>query len=70
MPVQSNYTFVLVHGAWHGGWCWRRAAALLRSAGHLVFTPTFTGFGERVHLIRTGLTIEDFRYRYRECDCG
>lgn len=49
--------FVLVHGAWHGGWCWRQVAAYLRSAGHEVFTPTMTGLGERAHLLRadTGL---------------
>lgn len=44
-------TFVLVHGAWHGGWCWSRVAQRLRAAGHLVFTPTLTGLGERRHLI-------------------
>ena len=60
MPVPSSYTFVLIHGAWHGGWCWRRVAAVLRSAGHAVFAPTLTGFGERVHLIRPDLTLEDF----------
>jgi pimeloyl-ACP methyl ester carboxylesterase len=43
--------FLLVHGAWHGGWCWRRVARLLREAGHEVFTPTLTGFGERAHLL-------------------
>ena len=43
-------TFVLVHGAWHGGWCWSRVAAQLRAQGHEVFTPTLTGLGERVHL--------------------
>jgi pimeloyl-ACP methyl ester carboxylesterase len=43
--------FVLVHGAWHGGWCWSRTARLLRAAGHDVFTPTLTGFGERAHLL-------------------
>jgi pimeloyl-ACP methyl ester carboxylesterase len=43
-------TFVLVHGAWHGGWCWQRAAPLLRAAGHEVVTPTLTGLGERSHL--------------------
>jgi pimeloyl-ACP methyl ester carboxylesterase len=58
--VPSTYTFVLVHGAWHGGWCWRRVIANLRSAGHAVFAPTLTGFGERVHLTRADLTIEDF----------
>lgn len=43
-------TFVLVHGAWHGGWCYSRAARLLRSKGYDVFTPTLTGLGERSHL--------------------
>jgi len=38
-------TFVLVHGAWHGGWCWAKVAASLRSRGHTVFTPTLTGLG-------------------------
>ncbi len=51
-PDQSDSaTFVLVHGAWHGGWCWRKVAPLLRAAGHEVFTPTLTGLGERSHLI-------------------
>lgn len=44
-------TFVLVHGAWHGGWGWVRLAELLRRQGHVVFTPTLTGLGERSHLI-------------------
>jgi pimeloyl-ACP methyl ester carboxylesterase len=43
-------TYVLVHGAWHGGWCWSRVAPLLREANHEVYTPTLTGLGERVHL--------------------
>src|SRR5436305_14530482 len=41
-------TFVLVHGAWHGGWCWRRVSDLLEKKGHKVFTPTLTGLGETV----------------------
>jgi pimeloyl-ACP methyl ester carboxylesterase len=44
-------SFVLIHGACHGGWCWTRVARRLRAAGHEVFTPTLTGFGERVHLL-------------------
>lgn len=44
-------TFVLVHGSWHGGWCWRRVADRLEKRGHKVFTPTLTGLGERVHLL-------------------
>jgi pimeloyl-ACP methyl ester carboxylesterase len=47
----SGETFVLVHGAWHGGWCWRRVADLLQKRDHKVFTPTMTGLGERSHLI-------------------
>jgi pimeloyl-ACP methyl ester carboxylesterase len=50
--AQANAkTFVLVHGAWHGGWCWRRVSDLLEKKGHKVFTPTMTGLGERSHLI-------------------
>lgn len=44
-------TFVLVHGAWHGGWCWRRVAERLTARGHRVATPTLTGVGEREHLL-------------------
>ena len=51
------YTFVLVHGAWHGGWCWRRVADLLQQRGHKVFTPTLTGLGERSHLLRAGIDV-------------
>jgi len=52
------YTFMLVHGAWHGGWCWQRVAARLRSVGHAVFTPTLTGLGERSHLLRAGIDLK------------
>ena len=47
----SAKTFVLVHGAWHGGWCWRRVSDLLEKKGHKVFAPTMTGLGERSHLL-------------------
>ncbi|MBL8154628.1 MAG: alpha/beta hydrolase [Anaerolineae bacterium] len=43
-------TFVLVHGGWHGGWCWKRVAPHLQAAGHVVYSPTLTGLGERSHL--------------------
>ncbi len=43
-------TFVLIHGAYVGGWIWNKLAPLLRAAGHEAFTPTLTGLGERVHL--------------------
>ncbi len=53
-------TFVLVHGAWHGGWCWSRVADRLRTAGHQVFTPTQTGLGERKHLLSKDITLDTF----------
>lgn len=51
-------TFVLVHGAWHGSWCWKRVRAILREAGHEVFTPTLSGLGERAHLLTQDTTLE------------
>jgi pimeloyl-ACP methyl ester carboxylesterase len=51
-------TYVLVHGAWHGGWCWAKVARLLRDAGHEVHTPTLTGLGERAHLARPEIDLE------------
>ncbi len=53
-------TFVLVHGAFHGGWCWRRVADVLRSRGHRVTTPTQTGMGERSHLLSESITLSVF----------
>jgi pimeloyl-ACP methyl ester carboxylesterase len=47
----AQKTFVLVHGAWHGGWCWRSVVDLLQTRGHKVFAPTLTGLGERSHLL-------------------
>ena len=49
--MNRSATFVLVHGAWHGGWCWKKVAPLLRAAGYEVFAPTLTGSGERSHLL-------------------
>jgi pimeloyl-ACP methyl ester carboxylesterase len=56
----AGRTFVLVHGAWHGGWCWRHVADALREHGHRVFTPTCTGLGERAHLLSPSVTIDTF----------
>jgi len=44
-------TFVLLHGGGMGGWTWKHVRELLEAKGHKVYTPTFTGFGEREHLI-------------------
>jgi pimeloyl-ACP methyl ester carboxylesterase len=51
-------TFVLLHGGWHGGWCWRFVAPALRHAGHNVYTPTLTGLGEREHLARPEIDLK------------
>jgi pimeloyl-ACP methyl ester carboxylesterase len=50
--------FVLVHPAWHGAWCWKKVVPLLRQSGHLVFTPTLTGLGERSHLARAEIGLD------------
>jgi pimeloyl-ACP methyl ester carboxylesterase len=49
-------TFVLIHGAWHGGWCWRFVRPLLKD--HQVFTPSLTGLGERSHLARPDVDLD------------
>ncbi len=50
--------FVLVHGAWHGGWCWRRLEPLLRAKGHSVYAPSLTGLGDRAHLARPDINLD------------
>jgi pimeloyl-ACP methyl ester carboxylesterase len=49
-------TFVLIHGAWHGGWCWRFVRALLDQ--HQIFAPSLTGLGERRHLARPEVNLD------------
>jgi pimeloyl-ACP methyl ester carboxylesterase len=51
-------TFVLVHGAWHGSWCWKRVRKALQQQGHEVFTPTLTGVGERSHLLSPTVDLQ------------
>lgn len=53
-----HVTYVIVHGAWGGGWDWRRVEALLRAQGHDVARVTLTGLGERVHLARRDVGLE------------
>jgi pimeloyl-ACP methyl ester carboxylesterase len=60
MRYPDRQTFVLVHGAWHGGWCWVDVAELLRRRGHTVTTPTQTGLGERKHLLSKGVNFKTF----------
>ncbi|APR83162.1 salicylate esterase [Minicystis rosea] len=49
--------FVLIHGAFNGGWCWKHVARRLRSAGHDVFTPSLTGCAERSHLLAPNIGL-------------
>jgi pimeloyl-ACP methyl ester carboxylesterase len=51
-------TFVLVHPAWFGGWCWKKVTPLLRAQGHRVYAPTLTGLGERAHLVHRAVGLE------------
>jgi pimeloyl-ACP methyl ester carboxylesterase len=51
-------TYVLIHGAWHGSWCWKRVRKALHQQGHEVFTPTLTGLGERSHLLSQQINLE------------
>jgi len=50
--------FVLVHGAWHGAWCWQRVTTTLQQAGHRVHAVTLTGVGERSHLLSPSITVD------------
>ena len=51
-------TFVLVHGAWHGSWCWRRVRNALGMRGHDIFTPSLTGLADRSHLLSREVTLD------------
>ncbi len=50
--------FLLVHGAWHGAWCWQRVLPALVKAGHRAHAVTLTGVGERAHLLHPGIDLK------------
>jgi pimeloyl-ACP methyl ester carboxylesterase len=50
-------TFVLVHGAWHGGWCWKKVTCLLQAAGHNVYTPSLMGMAQHVHMLNPQIDL-------------
>ena len=54
----ARKTFVLVHGAWHGGWCWRRVADILEKHGHKVYAQSLTGSGDRAHLLSKDVVLD------------
>jgi pimeloyl-ACP methyl ester carboxylesterase len=51
-------TFVVAHGAWSAGWVWKKMRPLMRGFGHEIFTPTYTGLGERVHLLSPNINLD------------
>lgn len=51
-------TYVLIHGAWHGAWCWERVVPLLAAAGHTVVTPALAGLGNRAAELHPGIDLE------------
>lgn len=55
---ETSKTFVIVHGAWGGGWAFREVESLLEARGHKVYRPTLTGQGERVHLASREVGLE------------
>jgi pimeloyl-ACP methyl ester carboxylesterase len=56
--AQTRRTFVLVHGAWHGGWCWQRVAERLERQSHKVYAPTLTGLADRSHLLSKDIVLD------------
>ncbi len=52
----ANY--VLVHGGWHGAWCWDKVVPLLQAAGHQVYTPALTGLGEQAALLTPEIGLD------------
>jgi pimeloyl-ACP methyl ester carboxylesterase len=56
--TKMGSTFVLVHGAWGGGWDWRHVADLLTADGNMVFRPTLTGQGEHSNLSSTNIDLD------------
>ncbi|QHW00246.1 alpha/beta fold hydrolase [Spirosoma endbachense] len=53
-------TFLLVHGAWSGGWDYAKVETVLRANGDKVYRPTLTGLGERVHLANPNINLTTF----------
>ncbi|OZI09783.1 hypothetical protein BWI93_02650 [Siphonobacter sp. BAB-5385] len=53
-------TFLLVHGAWSGGWDYAKVDALLTAKGDKVYRPTLTGLGERVHLSNANVNLSTY----------
>jgi len=51
-------TFLLCHGAWGGGWSWKKMHPLMQAAGHRLLAPNYTGLGDRAHLANPDIDLE------------
>ena len=63
-------TFVLIHGAYHGGWCWRKVVDILEKQGHKVYAPSLTGLADRSHLLSMNLTLDTHITASSTCSNG
>ena len=60
MTQKHTYALVLVHGAWHGAWCWAKLRPLLSEKGFRVYTPSQTGVGEKASQLSTDISLDTF----------
>ena len=56
--AQTRKTFVLIHGGYHGGWCWRKVTDILERSGHKVYAPSLTGLADRSHLLSKDTSLD------------
>lgn len=56
-PMKDPPAFVLVHGAFHGSWCWQKVSKQLRADGDLVYTPTLSGLGEHQNILNSKVDL-------------
>ncbi len=57
-PATKPPVYILVHGAWHGGWCWQQVSAQLRASGATVYTPTLSGMGEHRNTLTPAINLD------------
>jgi len=58
MSSTTRKTFLVCHGAWSGGWSWKKMVPPMQAAGHRLIVPTYTGLGERAHLANPSIDLE------------
>jgi pimeloyl-ACP methyl ester carboxylesterase len=69
MLLIMSTTHLLIHGAWHGGWCWRKIVPLLEAGGHRIFAPDLPGHGDDRTATAT-VTLESYTDRFCEIACA